>query len=146
MVVEQRAHDPIRGRIERLRRAARESLTGWRPAYFYGYVPLALRAEVLSARASSRLTRRKSRALARIVTGERSPLSFAWLATRPLRALFGRGETLGAEIHLAKGILWRHIVALRTRGRDTPEGSGHDSSLPAVIFEQKRLRRWRELR
>jgi glycosyltransferase involved in cell wall biosynthesis len=137
----------LRGAVRRRLHAVREAFTGWRAAYFHGYVTLALQAEVLRLRSSSRIPRRKRRTLSRIVTGEQSPLSFAWLVVRPLRAAFGRGETLGAEMHLVKGILWRHIVALRARGRETPEGSAHDSSLsPPGSFDQERLRRWRALR
>jgi glycosyltransferase involved in cell wall biosynthesis len=140
-------HDDLRGAGRLLLHAAREPFTGWRAAYFHGYVTLALQAEVLRLRGSSRIARRKLRTLSRIVACERSPVNFAWLALRPLRAAFGRGETLGAEMHLAKGILWRHAVALRTRGRQTPEGSAHDSSLPPPgSFNQRRLRRWRALR
>jgi glycosyltransferase involved in cell wall biosynthesis len=128
-------------------RALREFFAGWRAAYFLGYLPLEVQAEVLRVRCSSRLTPRKRRTLARIVASERSPLSFAWLASRPLRALVGRGETLGAEGLLVRGILWRHIVAVRTRGRKGPKGSRHDASLPPRgSFDQKRLRRWRALR
>jgi glycosyltransferase involved in cell wall biosynthesis len=132
----------LRRRLQRLREAG----TGWRSAYFLGYVPLEVQAEVLRLRCSSRLTPRKRRTLRRIVASARSPLSFAWLAARPLRALVGRTETLGAERYLAKGVLWPCLVILRTRGRETPQGSRHDSSLPPPgSFDQKRLRRWRAL-
>ncbi|MGH2993283.1 MAG: glycosyltransferase [Solirubrobacterales bacterium] len=148
MVVEDDVRREKAGGWQRRRlRALRDFFSGWRAAYFLGYVTLKVQAEVLLLRCSSRLTPRKRRALTRIVASERSPLSFAWLAARPLRALFGRAETLGAEEHLAKGILWRHIVALRTRRRERPGGSTHDSSLPPPgSFNQKRLRRWRALR
>ena len=139
--------DELREAVRRRLRAVREMFTGWRAAYFHGYVTLALQAEALRVRGSSRIARRKRRTLSRIVTGERSLLGFAWLAARPLRAAFGRGETLGAEVHLAKGVLWRHLVGLRTRGRRTPAGSAHDASLPPPgSFDQRRLRRWRALR
>jgi glycosyltransferase involved in cell wall biosynthesis len=148
MVVEDDASPAQSGGWARRRlRALREFFIGWRSAYFLGYVTLKVQVEVLRLRCSSRLTPRKRRVLTRILASERSPLSFAWLSARPLRGLFGRSETLGAEEDLAKGILWRHIVALRTRRRETPQGSLHDSSLPlAASFDQKRLRRWRALR
>jgi hypothetical protein len=64
----------------------------------------------------------------------RSPLAFAWLALRSLRALAGRNETLGTERQLTSGILWRWLSA-----------SGRmNASLPSLdSFEQPRLRRWR---
>jgi glycosyltransferase involved in cell wall biosynthesis len=146
MVVEKEEAAARGGPVWRARRAAREFFGGWRTNYFRGYVPLRVQVEVLGLRSATLLSRRKRRALGLIAAAERSPLAFAWLALRPLRAAVGRGETLGAEEYFAKGVLWRCIVALRTRRRETPRGSGHDSGLPPEGgFEQKRLRRWRAL-
>ena len=78
-----------------------------------------------------------------------SPLSLLWLAARPLRALVGRNETFGGETQLVKGILWRYIVAVRTRHLERPGGSPYDASLPLCwqeSFGRKRLRRWRARR
>jgi glycosyltransferase involved in cell wall biosynthesis len=100
--------------------------TRWRAAYFYGYVPRAVYARTLLLRGLP------SAPLRRFVAAERSPAALAWLAGRSVRALAGRNETLGSELDLARGVLWR---ALGARG---------DASLPAVeSFEQPRLRRWR---
>ena len=48
--------------------------------------------------------------LDRIAAGERSPLTWAWLAVRPLRALAGRNETKGFEHRLLRGLLWRRFA------------------------------------
>lgn len=141
------ASSDARGWLGRPLRALRQVFAGWRPAYFHGYLPLKLQSEVLRSRCSERLTPRKRRALALLIASERSVLALAWLASRPARALLGRNETLGVEQLLVKGILWRHIVAIRSRGRAAPGGSRHDASLPLRgSFDQKRLRRWRALR
>jgi hypothetical protein len=72
------------------------------------------------------------RALRRFVAAERSAAALAWLAGRSTRTLAGRNETLGSELDLARGVLWRRL------------GAGGDASLPPVeSFEQRRMRRWR---
>jgi glycosyltransferase involved in cell wall biosynthesis len=117
----------------------------WRAAYFLAYIQLALQAQVLLARCSEELTARKRRALRLLVAAGRSPYAFAWLAARPIRALFGRNETLQTEELLARGILWRHLVALRMRGRERPTGWTHDASLPPLdpaSFGLTRVKRW----
>jgi glycosyltransferase involved in cell wall biosynthesis len=122
------------------------STRGWRAAYFYGYLPRALLAEALLARCSGRLTRRKRRALRRFTSADRSMLGLAWLASRPLRRLFGRNETLGTETEFARGILWRQLIRLRTARRERPDGSPYDASCPplhAGTLGHERLARWR---
>jgi len=119
---------------------------GWRAAYFYGYLPRALLAQALLARCSGRLTRPKRRALRRVASADRTPLGLAWLAARPLRRLAGRNETLGTESEFARGILWRHLIRLRTGRRERPEGSPYDASCPPLHVDtlgQERLARWR---
>jgi hypothetical protein len=109
-------------------------LRGGRGAYFRGYLPRAVLARILLARCGERTTRAKRRALHRFVAAERSPRAFCWLAARPLRALWGRNETLGSEAELLRGIVWRRLVRLL----------GRDASLPDLLsFQQRRLRRWR---
>jgi glycosyltransferase involved in cell wall biosynthesis len=115
----------------------------WRAAYFHGYVPLEVQAKALLVRCGPGLAGRKRRALRRFVAAASSPIAFAWLAARPLRELLGRNETLATEVALAKGILWRHLLPLRVRGRTTPRGAAYDASLPSPYeFEKRRLRRW----
>ena len=124
-------------------RRARGFFGRWRAAYFLGYLPLEVQVKALLVRCGRRLAGPKRRALRRYAAASRSPLAFAWLAARPLRELLGRNETLGTEGVLAKGILWRHLVRVRLRGRTRPRGATYDASLPSPYsFEQKRLRRW----
>jgi hypothetical protein len=107
-------------------------LEGWRASYFYGYLAREVQAQTLLVRCPS-LSPRKRRALERFVASGRSPAAFAWLAARPLRRLVGLSETLGTEIELAQGILWRWLAAIRG-----------DASFPGPeSFNQRRLRRWR---
>jgi glycosyltransferase involved in cell wall biosynthesis len=111
----------------------------WRGAYFRGYLARALLAEELLTRCAGHLTARKRRALRRFIAAERSPAAFAWLALRPLRALWGRNETLASEAELLPGIVWRRLIGVPARA-----GLRCDSSVPGVLsFQQKRLRRWR---
>jgi glycosyltransferase involved in cell wall biosynthesis len=119
---------------------------GWRAAYFYGYLPRALLAQALLARCAGRLTGSKRRALRRFLSADRTALGLAWLAARPLRRFCGRGETLGIESELARGIVWRHLVRLRAGRRESPEGSPYDASCPplhAGTLGHDRLARWR---
>ncbi len=116
----------------------------WRSAYFSLYLQRVLLARVLLARCERELSAPKRRALRRVVEAERSPLAFAWLALRPLRALAGRNETLRVEQVLVRGILWRHLIALRTLGRETPGRAGDDARMPPVDPRSlgPRQRRW----
>jgi glycosyltransferase involved in cell wall biosynthesis len=108
-------------------------LRGGRGAYFRGYLPRVVLAEILMARCGDRMAAPKRRALRRFVAAERSPLAFARLAARPLRVLTGRTETLGSESELLRGLVWRRLARL-----------GRDASLPDLLsFQQRRLRRWR---
>jgi glycosyltransferase involved in cell wall biosynthesis len=133
-------HDGERRAGERLRGLVR----GGRGAYFRGYLPRELQAQVLLARCGPRLSARKRRQLRRFVDAPRSPVAFAWLALRPLRALAGRNETLGSEAALARGIAWRWLVAALAVGARRPGRRPLDASLPPVLsYQQERLRRWR---
>lgn len=119
-------------------------LTGWRGAYFYGYLSREVQAQTLLARCGTRISPPKRRALERFVASQDRPLPFAWLATRPVRCLLGRTETLGSEAGLARGIVWRWTIAARAGRAERPGRRPSDASLPALgSFEQKRLRRWR---
>jgi glycosyltransferase involved in cell wall biosynthesis len=105
----------------------------WRAAYFYGYLGRVVTAQALLARCPA-IAERKRRALERVVAAERSPRAFAWLALRALRVATGANETLGSELQLALGIVWRRLAAV----------TGGDAALPPPThFEQRRLRRWR---
>jgi glycosyltransferase involved in cell wall biosynthesis len=129
---------------ERRARRLRGVLRGGRGAYFRGYVPRAVLAQVLLVRCAGRIAPAKRRALRRFIAAERSPLAFAWLSARPLRALAGRDETLGSESELVKGIVWRWLAAVLALGARAPGRRPADASLPDMLsFQQKRLRRWR---
>ena len=116
----------------------------WRAAYFYGYLAREVQAQTLLVRCGERLSAQKRRALQRFVASAASPAAFAWLATRPLRGVARRNETLASEAELAKGILWRWLIGHRP-GRGSKLGRVlYDASFPPPgSFEQKRLRRWR---
>lgn len=103
----------------------------WRSAYFSMYLQRDLHARLLLTRCASELTRRKRRALLLLVRAPRSPLALVWLALRPARALLGRNETLRVEEVLVRGILWRHLIALRARRRQRPGRSTDDASFPS---------------
>lgn len=120
-------------RVRRLTGGSR----GLRGAYFGGVVPREVQAATLLLRARQTLTPRRRRALEWFLATSRSPLAFAWLVLRPLRALGGRGETLGGEWALARGIAWRWLIGHVARG-------AADARFPdPPWFEQPRLRRWR---
>jgi glycosyltransferase involved in cell wall biosynthesis len=130
------------GALARLRGFTR----GWRARYFYGYVARELMARALLVRCGPVLSARKRRTLERFLAAPRSPLAFGWLAVRPLRALAGANETLGTESELARGIIWRHLIALRTGRRDSPGRSPYEATCPpldAAALGQERLARWR---
>jgi glycosyltransferase involved in cell wall biosynthesis len=119
-------------------------LDRWRSVYFSLYLQRAFHADVLLARCGGELTRRKRRVLRRMVAAAGSPVAFAWLAARPARALFGRNETLLVESVLVRGILWRHLIALRTGRRERPGRAKDDASFPAFAPHNlgRRQRRW----
>jgi glycosyltransferase involved in cell wall biosynthesis len=104
----------------------------WRSVYFSLYLQRVLHAQTLLARCWPDLTPRKRRALRLLIDAGRSPLAFAWLAARPARAIFGRNETLRIEEVLVRGILWRHLIALRTWRQERPSRSEHNARMPPV--------------
>jgi glycosyltransferase involved in cell wall biosynthesis len=125
-------------------RDRRQLLTSWRAAYFYGYLAREVQAQTLLVRCDRRLTPAKRRALERFTASGHSRGAFAWLVLRALRGLGGRTETLGSELQLARGILWKWLSAVGGRRDTTLGGVLSDSSLPPLdAFDQKRLRRWR---
>jgi glycosyltransferase involved in cell wall biosynthesis len=118
--------------------------THWRAAYFYGYLPRALQAQVLLARSDARLSAPKRRTLRRFVACDRGWGALAWLAARPLRCLLGHTETLGSELELVPGLVWKRLTASLAHHRRRGVGPFADARLPAPDrFSQRRLRRWR---
>lgn len=127
-----------------LRDRLSDVLARWRSMYFFLYLQRDFQARVLLARCGGHLSARKRRTLRRVADAASSPTAFAWLAARPGRSLFGRNETLRTEALLAKGILWLHLISLRTRRRERPRGVEDDAHLPS--FDPQTLghkeRRW----
>jgi glycosyltransferase involved in cell wall biosynthesis len=116
----------------------------WRATYFYGYLNCETQAQVLLARCGGRLTPGKRRALERFLATARSPLAFAWLALRPLRALAGETETLGTEAGLVRGLVWRWAVGYGARRQRRSMRPAFNAAFPGPEgFSQERLRRWR---
>lgn len=120
------------------RRPEYSLLERWRAMYFYGYLARAVQARVVLARCEDVMEAGKRRALRRFLASERSAGAFAWLILRSIRALAGRNETLGSELELAQGIIWRWLNAIRPPRRGVPRGLP-----PLAAFDQKRMRRWR---
>lgn len=117
---------------------------GLRGAYFGGYLAREVQAQTLLLRCAPTLTPRKRRALQWLIGSARSPAKFLWLSGRPLRRLLGRDETLGGELALAKGIMWRWLLTVAVGRAELPGGRPFDASFPdPPRFEQPRLRRWR---
>jgi glycosyltransferase involved in cell wall biosynthesis len=115
----------------------------WRAAYFYGYTARVVLAETLLLRCEERLTPLNHRVLTRYIACERSLPAFLWLALRPLRTLVGRNETLGSELDLVRGILWRRLCSLGA-AMHLPSRLLSDATLPdPVMFQQRGMRRWR---
>jgi glycosyltransferase involved in cell wall biosynthesis len=130
-------------------RIPRGTFERWRKRYFFGYLAREIQAQTALARCDGRLTASKRRALTRYVDSQRSLTGLAWLALRgPLRDLAGFNETLGTELELAQGVLWRRLVVLRA-GRARWPRKRFDAGYPQPMsyedmgFEQRRLRRWR---
>jgi glycosyltransferase involved in cell wall biosynthesis len=136
--------DVTRGRRPRRERPRHDACTRLRGDYFYGYLGREVLARALLERCGHKLTPAKRRDLERFVRAQRSPLAVLWLAARPLRALAGRTETLGAEGALALGLLWRRVIAVCARLPRLAGPACCDASLPPLdSFDQRRLRRWR---
>lgn len=113
----------------------------WRAAYVYGYLARAAQAQTLLSRTGTMITPQKRRALSWFIAAERSPLAFGWLVARSLRRFWGRNETLGSELELAQGIVWRWLSTLQERTSSSRRIARDPPALAA--FSQKRLRRWR---
>jgi len=104
---------PAMSRRERLGRLARDPAAArerWREAYEQEWLRVAAFARALEQRCAGSLEVEDRRILARVIDGERSPRTWAWLAMRPLRSLGGRNETRGFEHRLLRGLVWRRFA------------------------------------
>jgi len=97
----------------------REILGGWGSAYFDVYLRLKGLAQIVLERCGGDMSRAKRSTLERFVRSDRTLTGLFWLGLRPLRLLTGRNETLGVERVLFRGILYRHLAALKRRLPDS---------------------------
>jgi glycosyltransferase involved in cell wall biosynthesis len=107
---------PQINRRRRLRRLAGDPSAAterWRVAYEQEWRRLVAFARALEERCGDRLRPPDRRVLDRVLAGERSPRTWAWLAVRPLRSVAGRNETKGFEHRLLRGIIWRNAARRR---------------------------------
>ena len=63
-------------------------------------------ARTIEVRLDGRIDRRRARDLRRLSRLRSSPRTFAWLVVRSLVDVHGRSPSRGAEIQLAKGVIW----------------------------------------
>lgn len=93
----------------------REIFGGWGSAYFDVFLRLKGLARIVLERCQAEMPAGKRRVLNRFVTSDRKISGLIWLALRPLRRLAGHNETLGMERVLVRGILYRHLAAVKRR-------------------------------
>jgi hypothetical protein len=122
------------------------AVRGGRAAYFYGYLAREVQAQALLARMGADISPSKRRGLERYVRSARSPLAFAWLVGRSLGAVTGASSTLGTELELARGIVWRHLVGALARLPGAAARLPLEAACPPLEAEslgESRLARWR---
>ena len=91
-----------------------ETIGQWNSIYRFDVQRIQLIAQVVSLRGNERIASDKRQVLQRFLSIDTSLSSLLWLIGRGLFCnLFRRSETLGKEIHLARGILWRYIASFR---------------------------------
>lgn len=91
------------------RRSASRAMREWRRDYFEHVVWIELMAVVLRLRCDDTLTPAKRRDLARIERAEGSLAGLAWLAERWLRSRLRPSATMGRELLLLRGALWKRL-------------------------------------
>ena len=96
-------------------RTWRGIIAGWGSAYFDVFLRLKAIASILLDRCAGRMKPKKQRVLERFLGSERSLSGLLWIGMRPMRKYLGRNETLGSERVIARGIVWRHLAAVRRR-------------------------------
>jgi Glycosyl transferase family 2 len=98
----------------------RERVRKWRLHYYVDCCRLAQFTLILDMRCGPRMSRTRRRSLRRFSQAERSPLALADLGRRAIAELFGRPETLGAELPLFLAFVWRRAMVASTRGLKRP--------------------------
>jgi len=118
----------------------REILGGWGSAYFDVYLRLKGLAQIVLERCEADMPEKKLRALRRFTTSDRKLSGMLWLALRPLRRLIGHNETLVMERVLVRGILYRHLMAVRRRlpGGATRAAGGGELKVETEVTPQMR--------
>jgi len=111
--------NPRLGRLQRLRENPRERVVRWRMTFFVANCRLTQYATVLRMRCRPRMARGKRRAIERYLGADRAVSGLAWLWFRARREFAGRPETLGAELGLLVGFLWRRALTITARDRPT---------------------------
>jgi hypothetical protein len=124
-------------RLGSLRRPLRERVGRWRFTYFVDACRLIQFATILQMRCGDRMTAAKRRALERFVRADRSPLALGRFIARAGRELVGRPETLGAELGLLFGFIWRHILVASTTGLERPRRRARIDARPPTRLVQK---------
>jgi hypothetical protein len=141
--------EPLGPRVKGwFRRDPRERVRKWRLHYYVDCCRLAQFTLILDMRCGPRMSGRRRRALRRFSQAERSPLALVDLGRRAMAELFGKPETLGAELPLFFAFVWRRAMAATTRGLERPtrrfrldarppatlmpKPGRHESSYPAV--------------
>ena len=109
------------GRIrKRLVARLRNPGDGSRVVYYYNWQQQLLFAEVLRLRCWDRMSRRKRRALTRLLAADDGLVSLGWLLGRPVRKAWGRNETLDREFFYAYALLRRRAVTVWNLGASAP--------------------------
>ena len=107
------------GRVERLKASPRERVVRWRMTFFVANCQVLQYAVVLQMRCGPQMSRAKRRIIQRFLAADRSLGVLVWLWLRGRRELRGRPETLGAEMGLLAGFLWRRALSMTARRRPT---------------------------
>ncbi len=94
---------------------ARSILARWKEIYLNDIPRLKLMACILDLRCAGSLNNEKKKAVLRLARIDESFLTSIWLALRGLRNVGRVSETLGAEFHLLRGIIWKRYIGLRFR-------------------------------
>jgi glycosyltransferase involved in cell wall biosynthesis len=115
-----------------VRKDPRERVRTWRMRYFADCCRLIQFTTVLKMRCGDRMSAARRRSVDRFPQADQSALALLYLLMRGVRELFGRPETLGAELSLCAAFVWRRLVVVTARG---PRGRRRlDARPPATLL------------
>ena len=97
------------------RKRTQNTLRNARRTFFEDVLRIEVFGRTLEARLSDRIGPSRRVGVRHLARLSSSYQSLGWLVGRSVRDLRGASPTLGAENQLAKGIVWRHLQALRLR-------------------------------